>query len=91
MWEKFRSYSPALEATCEITASCDFDLDRLRSTPLPCVPLQDFKRGQDADSYLWDMIFEKATQRYEPSKVRPVEERLGTGMEVMVVPSSGLI
>jgi len=64
MGEKFRAYPEALEKTCELARRCTFALDQIKATPWARLPLYDFVRGQDADSFLWDTIFEKASQQY---------------------------
>ena len=64
MKEKFRDYPNALKASREIAEACGFDLLSLRSSRETRLPLHDFVRGQDADSFLWDTIFERASHRY---------------------------
>ena len=64
MREKFRSCESAIESTREIADACEFDLAEFYSTPLPPLPLHDFVRGRDADSFLWDTIFEEAGRAF---------------------------
>ncbi len=64
MREKFGSCPAAIEATHEIADMCEFSFDDFRSPPIAHLPLHNFVRGQDADSYLWDIVFEEAAHRY---------------------------
>lgn len=75
MKQKFRLYPIAVEATRTIADSCEFDLSEYWSIPRPSLPLQDFVRGQDADSLLWDTIFEKAGHYYGPLQEK-IKDRL---------------
>jgi DNA polymerase III alpha subunit len=72
MIQKFRHYPIAVEATRTIADSCKFDLQEYWTDPKSSLPLQDFVRGQDADSFLWDTIFEKAGHYFGtlPEKIK---------------------
>ncbi|MBN1900483.1 PHP domain-containing protein [Candidatus Sumerlaeota bacterium] len=75
MRHKFRLYPIAVEATRAIAESCEFDLQEYWGRPEPRIPLQDFVRGQDAESFLWDAIFEKAGH-YFGALTEKIKDRL---------------
>lgn len=60
MSEKFATHPRAIQATVEIARRCGFVLE---PRP-PRFPLLDFDRGQDAESFLWDLAFREATKKY---------------------------
>jgi len=82
MRQKFFAYPQAIENTCAIAASCEFSLDDLRSHPMPRSPLHDFVRGQDADSFLWDRVFEAATRHYVTLSSK-IKDRLNEEFEAI--------
>jgi len=75
MKEKFLDYPEALKASLEIADACEFDLISLGSARQTRLPLHDFVRGQDADSFLWDAIFERASHRYGALPIK-IKDRL---------------
>ncbi|HPB32286.1 MAG TPA: hypothetical protein PLB62_12585, partial [Candidatus Sumerlaeota bacterium] len=64
MKEKFRAWPTAIENTVRLAGECDFSLPDLRSRPKTRQPLHDFVRGRDADSFIWDLVFEEAALRF---------------------------
>jgi DNA polymerase III alpha subunit len=82
MRQKFFAHPQAIENTCTIAASCEFSLDDLRAHPMPHLPLHDFVRGQDADSFLWDRVFEAATRRYGTLSTK-IKDRLNEEFETI--------
>ena len=64
MKQKFRSSTSAIENAVSLAESCCFNLENILNGTATRLPLSDFIRGQDADSYLWDDVFEKASVKY---------------------------
>jgi DNA polymerase III alpha subunit len=60
MREKFAAHPRALQSTIEIARRCSFVV---KARP-PRFPVLDFDRGQDAESFLWDLAFREATKKY---------------------------
>lgn len=83
MRARFAKFSKAYHATCEVAERCGFqpNFDRRR------FPVQDFVRGFDADSYLWDETFKEARKRYVELSTE-IKDRLN--MEFDHIKSEGL-
>jgi len=60
MARRFADFPEALENTFAIAERCEFELPSCRRR----FPMHNFVRGLDADSFLWDSVFRRATQRF---------------------------
>ncbi|MCX7020300.1 MAG: PHP domain-containing protein [bacterium] len=60
MAAKFHRHPRALSTTEDVAERCAFQLNFEKRR----FPVHDFVRGQDADSYLWDLAFREARGRY---------------------------
>lgn len=60
MAHRFEEFPEALEATREVAERCRFELPTSKRR----FPMHNFERGLDAESFLWDAVFQRATQRY---------------------------
>ncbi len=70
--EECREFRRAMANTLEVARRCAaFELPRLERR----FPVHDFHRGVDAESYLWNTAFSKATERYGDLPAR-YKERL---------------
>ncbi len=70
--EECREFRRAMANTLEVARRCAaFELPRLERR----FPVHDFHRGVDAESYLWNTAFSKATERYGDIPAR-YKERL---------------
>ena len=61
---KFKSVPESIETASLVADMCNFTLGDFRKSGCSRLPLHDFDRGRDADSYIWDYVFEEAAQRY---------------------------
>lgn len=60
MARRFEEFPEALEATRAVAERCRFELPASKRR----FPMHNFERGLDAESFLWDAVFQRATQRY---------------------------
>lgn len=60
MARRFADFPEALENTFAVAERCEFELPSSRRR----FPMHNFVRGLDADSFLWDSVFRRATQRF---------------------------
>lgn len=70
--EIWRDHPMAVSRTAELAERCAFELPR----PGRRYPAGEFRRGVDADSFVWNKCFERATERYGEATADRWRERL---------------